>query len=81
MTKDPPSYTLAGMISRYPIEELRVLYQRAIEDFSDSDFNARRAARRVLTEFEVEGDSYGVPGLEDIVERLVAKIEELQKQP
>ena len=35
----------------------------------------RKAAHRVLSDFEVEGDSYGVPTIEEIVECLVAKIE------
>jgi hypothetical protein len=54
------------------------LYKQALEDECDTDTEIRKIARKVLSEYECEGDSYGVPPLEDIVEKLVEKITEQQ---
>lgn len=48
-----------------------------LSDWAETDTAVRAIARRVLTEFEVEGDSYGVPSLADVVKSLVKKIESL----
>lgn len=66
---------LDAQIRSLPIASLRRNYAQALTDWADTDTAVRLAARRVLTEFEVEGDSYGVPMIEDIVEALVARIE------
>ena len=39
----------------------------------EADTDARKAARQVLSEIEVDGDSYGVPSVADIVENLVKR--------
>lgn len=51
-------------------------YKVEVQDWAETDTAVRQAALRVLTEFEVNGDSYGVPSVEDIVDKLVAKVEE-----
>lgn len=58
-----------------PVAKLREFYARELEDWADTDTAVRKSARKVLSEFEVEGDSYGVPTIADIVDILVAKIE------
>lgn len=55
----------------------RLLRQNA-EDWADTDTNIRESARRVLGEY-VDGDSTCVPPVEEIVERLVNKVEELRR--
>lgn len=70
---------LKESIAKIPIEELRELYQRELEDWSSTDTTVRRNAIRVLKESEVDGDSMGVPTIEDIVEKLVSKIESLNE--
>lgn len=71
--------TLEEQIKTLPIATVRRNYQLALEDWAHTDTVVRNAARRVLTEFEVDGDTYGVPAIEDIVELLVAKIEVLSR--
>lgn len=48
-----------------------------LEDWADDDTSIREMARKYLTEFEVEGDSYGVPSLVDVVKKLCERIDEL----
>lgn len=57
----------------------KLLYAQQLLDLAEEDVIIREVAKKVLTEEEVEGDSYGVPMLSDIVEKLVAKIQELRK--
>lgn len=40
----------------------------------------RNIARPVLGDFAVDGDSYGVPGLEDIVEGLVKRLKAAERE-
>jgi hypothetical protein len=52
------------------IERLRAL----VKDDAETDIAVRNIARPVLGDAAVDGDSYGVPTLEDIVERLRASL-------
>ena len=70
-----PSPTLEEQIHGLPIESLRRNYAHALTRWADTDTAIRLAARRVLSKFDVEGDSYGVPSIEEIVEKLVVLIE------
>jgi phosphoenolpyruvate-protein kinase (PTS system EI component) len=45
-----------------------------IKDHCETDTNIRELARPILGNFKVDGDSYGVPGLEDIVEELIKQL-------
>lgn len=56
---------------RYAIDSMR-------KDEANTDTAIRDAARKVLPAFDVDGDSYGVPSIEDIVESLVAEIARLR---
>lgn len=67
--------SLEAQIRSLPIASLRRNYAQALMDWADTDTAVRITARRVLTEFETEGDSYGVPMIEDIVDLLVARLE------
>lgn len=65
---------LKAQIMSLPIASLRRNYALALMDWAETDTNVRKAARKVLTKFEVEGDSWGVPAIEDIVDALVARL-------
>lgn len=54
------------------------LLERMAADQADTDTKARGYAKKVLTEFQVDGDSYAVPTLFCIVKDLTDKIQELQ---
>ena len=51
-----------------------------ISNDTETEEDAKRIARRVLSDMEVYGDSYGVPTLADIVEKLVEKYERQTKK-
>lgn len=48
-------------------------------DHCDEDTEIRKQCEGVLKEFDIYGDSYGVPTLGDIVEKLIEKINESKK--
>jgi len=64
--------SLESHIRSLPIDSLRRNYETQLRDWAETDTAVRLAARRVLSEAEVEGDSFVVPSIEDIVELLVA---------
>ncbi len=47
------------------------------KDDCETDTNVRNLARPILGDFKVDGDSYGVPGLEDITGELLEKYRDL----
>jgi len=49
-------------------------------DWAETDTAVRERARKVLSEMQVEGDSYGVPPIEEIVDLLVAEVERLRTE-
>lgn len=53
--------------------EIHLLMQLNI-DACETDTYIRKVAGQVLTDFKINGDSFGVPTLEDIVDQLVNKI-------
>lgn len=67
--------TLREDIARRPEADVREHYARHLEDWAETDTFVRKEAAKVLTDFEVNGDSYGVPAIENIVELLVKKIQ------
>lgn len=71
-------FALEDSVDKMPVEELRRYYCQILRDSTDDDTEIRRLAARVLPEIDVEGNSYGVPGIVDIVENLVIMIENLQ---
>ncbi len=72
--------SLEDIIKSRPIQSLRKSCLLILMEWAGTDTQVRKAARRVLSELEVDGDSYGVPMIEDIVELLVKKIEILEKE-
>lgn len=40
-------------------------------DWAETDTNVRELASKILDNYSINGDSYGVPGIEDIVEKLM----------
>lgn len=72
-------FPLEDSVDKIPIEDLRRYYCENLRDQADDDTEIRKLAARVLPEFDVEGDSYGVPGITEIVESLVLMIENLKK--
>ena len=45
-----------------------------LRDETEQEEYIRKKAREVLTEYEVYGDSYGVPPLEEIIDLLIERI-------
>lgn len=56
------------------IAELEAKLALVLKDQSDADTYIRKSALSVLPEKEVNGDSYGVPPIENIVDTLVLEI-------
>ena len=51
-------------------------FKLLLQDTSDTDTYIRERVKGILTDFEINGDSYGVPTIEDIVDLLCEKIED-----
>jgi len=63
--------------AKFEIEELQQKVKNLEQlnvDSCETDLNVRKLAAQVLSDFQVHGDSYGVPTLEDITELLINKI-------
>jgi len=45
-------------------------------DWADTDVEVRKLAEPILGKEYIEGDSYGVPAIKDIVEQLVQRIKD-----
>lgn len=67
--------TLRERIAHHQEADVREHYAKHLEDWAETDTFVRKEALKVLTDFEVNGDSYGVPAIENIVELLVKKIQ------
>ena len=72
-------FPLEDSVDKIPIEDLRRYYCENLRDQSDDDTEIRELAARVLPDLDVNGDSWGVPAITDIVESLVLMIENLKK--
>lgn len=55
------------------VEHRTSILHDLLKDACDDDTEIRTMAKEVLTEYEVEGDSYGVPCLTDVVRLIVDK--------
>ena len=64
--------TYAAIIARHRSEREKTL-EACLAEECEADTDARKAARQVLSEIEVDGDSYGVPPVADIIENLVKR--------
>jgi hypothetical protein len=62
------------------IEKLTEINKRAREDWADDDTRVKEAAKPFFTDFEINGDSYGVPGVIDIAELMAKRIQEQAKE-
>jgi len=69
------SKELFESIKKHPREDLEKYYVQLLVDSSDTDTYIRERVKGILTDFEINGDSYGVPTIEDIVDLLCEKIE------
>ena len=54
--------------------------EQFLSDWSETDLQVRVKALEVLSEKEINGDSYGVPAIEDIVDSLVNTIHKLRRE-
>lgn len=59
---------------RAQVASLEERLRENAKDWAITDASIRNTAMRVLSDFEVRGDSHGVPPVEDIVELLVDRI-------
>lgn len=62
--------------TNFSLEELRKAYYDLLVETSETEEEVRKMAKKVLPDLEVYGDSYGVPGIGDIVESLIKRIDE-----
>lgn len=60
------------------LERERDNYKSLVKDFCEDEETIKKALRDILTDFEVDGDSYGVPAVCDLVELLVKKYKQLE---
>ena len=69
------SKELFQSVKKHSKEDLEKYYVQLLVDSSDTDTYIRERVKGILTDFEINGDSYGVPSIEDIVDLLCEKIE------
>ena len=55
-------------------EELKKMFDSVIADICEDDTSIRKECEKVFTDYEVYGDSYGVPPITDLVEKLVKEL-------
>lgn len=69
-------FTLEDILRKnYPdYDDLVRTMATRLEDDCSTDCYIRNRVRGILTDFEIDGDSYGVPTLEDIVDSLCDKL-------
>lgn len=68
-------FSLEEGVEKVPVEQLRKSYCENLRDWAQDDKEIRQLALKVLPEFDVNGDIWGVPHVTDIVESLVIMIE------
>jgi len=61
------------------VEELYTLYQRELLDWAETDTKVKNLARPILGDW-VDGDSMGVPQVDDIVEKLISRIKTMEAE-
>ena len=69
-----PYSALREDIERHSKEELVELYERSLEDWADDDTRCRNLCKDVLTEWELEGDSYCAHFAPQWIEYLIEKL-------
>jgi hypothetical protein len=79
MKKKKPKCDCANVIGRNQVcdicQGVEESFKHLLQDTSDTDTYIRERVKGILTDFEINGDSYGVPTIEDIVDLLCEKIE------
>jgi hypothetical protein len=61
------------------LEHKDKLLKQELSDWAETDTSIRESARKVLGDYAVDGDTAAVPPVEDIVEKLVAQLEQAQE--
>jgi hypothetical protein len=74
------SKELFESVKKQSREDLEKYYIQLLVDSSDTDTYIRDRVKGILTDFEINGDSYGVPSIEDIVNLLCEKIEDWKEK-
>jgi hypothetical protein len=69
---------LIDIIKDLSRSDLEHYYIDHLELTAQTDTYIRERVKNILTDFEINGDSYGVPTIEDIVDMLCEKIEALK---
>ena len=60
-------------IKSQPRAELENMYASFLLDSAETDTYIREKCAGILNDFEINGDSYGVPAIEDLFDKLVEK--------
>jgi hypothetical protein len=61
---------------RRQLEHKDGLLKQELSDWAETDIAIREASRKVLGDYAVDGDTVAVPPVEDIVEKLVGRLEQ-----
>lgn len=61
------------------LNKLTTINRKSCEDWAEDDTHVRNATKPFFTDFEINGDSYGVPCITDIVDLMVKRIESQQE--
>ena len=73
----PLNHIVDKLVAR--IAELESHIKTLIKDESDTDTYIRAAAMKVMPESEVNGDSYGVPPIENLFTHLIERLDKVNK--
>jgi hypothetical protein len=71
---------LTKTIKGYSRSDLERYYHEHLELTAQTDTYIRERVKSILTDFEINGDSFGAPLIEDIVDALCQKIENQKRQ-
>jgi len=61
------------------VAELETMLRHSTEDSCADDTAIRELARGILPDIDIDGDSYGVPPIVDVVEGIVKKIKDMER--
>lgn len=71
--------SLEVAIQKLPLETLRNHLKQLLSNQAETDSAIRKTARLVMSESDVEGDSFMVPPVEDLVTALVSRVRILER--
>jgi len=74
MTHQEQLNNLIQGFSKYSREELERHHALELLDWAETDTYIRKKCRGIIKDEDIDGDTYGVPTIEDLVDKLIEKI-------